>query len=228
LAEFDFQWAKLPSPATEYSSQRVEEFLAFTELPETFLQGKSCLDAGCGNGRWTWAMMQLGGRVTSFDVSEAAVEACKAVNANAYVADVLDLTVNRTFDFVLCWGVIQFLRFPKIGFKKVAGQVKPGGILHVMLYSKSRETYIELRERWKTLTHKQRLDLVEELARTRPERTAHGWWDALNPRYAWTFSEDEVRQMFIDNGFTDIKRTLQLRHWNINMQGKWQNAANGE
>ena len=102
--EFDYQWRNLPSPATEYTTDRIRELLGYVGLPASFFQGKICLDAGCGNGRWTYALQQLGARVRSFDVSLEAVAQCRHVNPEAYVSDILSPTPNPTFDFVLCWG----------------------------------------------------------------------------------------------------------------------------
>jgi len=60
IQELDFQWEKIPSPYTQYMEDRVKELLKFTKLPASFFRGKSCLDVGCGNGRYTRALQQLG------------------------------------------------------------------------------------------------------------------------------------------------------------------------
>jgi 2-polyprenyl-3-methyl-5-hydroxy-6-metoxy-1,4-benzoquinol methylase len=90
--EFDFQWRKLPSPYIEYTEKRVEEFLDLTRMPRGYFENKLCLDAGCGNGRWTYAMMRLGAKVVSFDVSSAAVEACRRVNLGSHQKGEITLT----------------------------------------------------------------------------------------------------------------------------------------
>jgi SAM-dependent methyltransferase len=100
--EFDYPWERLPSPAIEYTKDRIRELLDYVSLPSSFFLGKVCLDAGCGNGRWTYALQQLGAKVRSFDVSPEAVEKCKDVNPEAYVFDLLNLApIQRMISFFL-------------------------------------------------------------------------------------------------------------------------------
>ena len=69
---------------------------------DSFIKNKICLDAGCGPGRWTYAMQQLGAKeVTSFDISSEAIKKCKVINSDAYVQDILELKQNNFYDFVL-------------------------------------------------------------------------------------------------------------------------------
>ena len=59
-ASFDFQWADIP---TGHSMLDNEEFRpeppdmsAFTGLPPEWFKGKRVIDAGCGIGRYSWAL----------------------------------------------------------------------------------------------------------------------------------------------------------------------------
>lgn len=215
--EFDFQWQNLPSVATEYNTQRVKELLKFTKLKSSFFKDKLCLDAGCGNGRYTYALQQLGAKVESFDISEKAIQKCKKINTKAYVQDIMELKPNPTFDFVLCWGVLHHLEKPCKGFKQVASQVKPKGVFHVMVYHKNTQTiYAEGRKKWINLTSDERLDLIRDMIRLHGGNI-HGWWDALNPKYNWGFTPKEVKEWFKEEGFRKIKLT---QKYNINMRGK--------
>jgi 2-polyprenyl-3-methyl-5-hydroxy-6-metoxy-1,4-benzoquinol methylase len=144
-AEFDFQWANLPSANTEHTTARISEFLNLVELPPEWFNGKKCLDAGCGNGRWTYAMQMLRADVDSFDISPEAVEQCRKVNPKAEVKSIADLhPTNNGYDFVLCWGVLHHLSDPVAGFWGVASQVAYGGTLHIMVYhKKTQKVYVE-------------------------------------------------------------------------------------
>lgn len=214
--EFDFQWKNLPSPTIEYDDRRIEEFLNLTKLPRSFFLGKSCLDAGCGNGRWTWVMKKLGGKVRSFDVSPVAVETCRHVNENVYLSDIYALTENRVFDFVLSWGVLHHLPDPELGFRKVASQVRKGGTLHIMVYHKdTQEQYQEGRTRWSNLTPSKRLTYCKKMIR-KYGGDLFGWWDALNPTYNYSYLPSEIEQWFRTNGFSDITLT---QEFNVNMRG---------
>ena len=116
----------------EYNNDRVKEFLKLTGIKswyskdfaigkyrfdidikslykkDSFIKNKICLDAGCGSGRWTYAMQELGAkRVDSFDISEEAIKRCKEINSNAHVFDIWNLKPNPIYDFVFSWGVLH-------------------------------------------------------------------------------------------------------------------------
>lgn len=214
--DFDYQWRNLPSPALEYTEKRVEELLDYTGLSQEYFKGKRCLDAGCGSGRWTYAMQQMGSNVDSFDISSPAVEATQQVNPKAYVEDIMNLKPTADYDFVLCWGVLHHLKDPVEGFKRIASQVKSGGYLHVMVYHRdTQKTYDEGRRRWSNLTEAERLALCKKMV-SKHGGNIHGWWDAFNPTYNWSFHQDEVRKWFESYGFKDIRL---IKKYNINMIG---------
>jgi len=217
IQEFDFQWEKIPSPFTQYTEDRVKELLKFTKLPASFFRGKNCLDVGSGNGRYTYALQKLGAeKVDSFDVSEKAIKACKQVNPNAYVMDLMDLTPTFQYDFVLCWGVLHHLSNPYEGFRKVVSQVSFGGVLLIMVYNKATQgIYEEGRKTWSGLTYKEKIQLCKDMIK-KHGGNLHGWWDAYNPRYNWSFSEGEVNDWFKKARFWDTKRTDKPQ---INMRG---------
>lgn len=207
MTEFDYQWKNIPSKYIEYNYDRVEEFKRFTGGVDIY--AKYCLDAGCGNGRYSYAMNQLGGIVYSFDISP---EAIKIMNSpRAVVRDIMDLRPSLYYEFVLCWGVLHHLENPYEGFKKIALQVKPGGMLHIMVYHKDTQIKYEAqRIKWKTMSHEERLVFCKNT------NNPHGWWDALNPKYNHSFTEQEVEGWFKNNGFKDIKL---ITKYNINMNG---------
>jgi len=220
MRDFDYQWKNLPDKNIEYNDDRIKEFLNFTKLHSGDISGKYCLDAGCGSGRYTYAMMKLGAmRVDSFDISEEGVKKCQKINPTAYVFDIMNLKPNPIYDFVLSWGVLHHTAYPRKAFSKVASQVKKQeGTLHVMLYHKdTQKTYEEGRRLWKSLSQEERIMYCEEKAKS-GGGTLHGWYDAFNPEYNFSFTEDETKKWFKEEGFSKIKLT---KKYNINMQGKF-------
>jgi SAM-dependent methyltransferase len=202
----------------EFNETRIEEFLYNVGLPRSFFEGKLCLDAGCGSGRFTFALQQLGAKgVESFDISPEAVIKCRRVNPTAYVFDITTLEPTHRYDFVFCWGVLHHMKNPRKAFAKVASQVNPGGMLHVMLYHKDvvvLPQYANGRELWRNISPVRRL--IYCLRKAGNLRDLHGWWDALNPALAVGFTPEEIRQWFMEESFTDIVLTHE-KH--INMQG---------
>ena len=219
VPDFDYQWKNLPSRFIEYNGDRVKEFLKFTGLKRKSLKGKVCLDAGCGNGRYTFAMLELGAKVVdSLDISPEAVAKCQQINPRARVADIQVLEPNPSYDFVLCWGVLNHVPDPRLAFSRVSSQVrKDGGMLHIMVYHKdTQKPYEEGRKAWPNLTLEQRLMMCEEKART-VGGDIHGWFDAFNPTYNWSFAEQEPAKWFVEEGFEDVRLVTK---YNINMNGR--------
>jgi 2-polyprenyl-3-methyl-5-hydroxy-6-metoxy-1,4-benzoquinol methylase len=217
VPEFDFQWQCIPSPDIEYNDNRIAEFTGFTNIKS--LEGKYCLDAGCGNGRYTYAMQKLGAsKVDSFDVSTEAIAKCKDINSNAFVNDIMNLKPNPIYDFVLSWGVLHHLEDTRKAFSKIVSQVKDGGILHIMVYNiETQGMYEEDRKRWPILSIMERMNLCQKKV-VYFGGTIHGWFDTLNPKYNWGFTVDEVKKWFEEEGFTGIKV---ITTHNINVQGQF-------
>lgn len=223
LPDFDYQWKNIPSTNIEYNQDRITEFLQFTKINvNATIRGKYCLDAGCGNGRYTYVMLRLGAmRVDSFDISPEAVAKCKSVNPNAFVFDIMDLQPlpRPVYDFVLCWGVLNHVRDPRKAFSKVASQVnRSGGMLHIMVYhTDTQKVYEEGRRIWPTLSLEERLRYCEERVRALGG-DVHGWFDAFNPQHNWSFTEREVQGWFEEEGFSAIRL---VKKYNINMRGQF-------
>ena len=215
-AEFDYQWGNLPTTLIDYTPARVNELLNFTGLPREFFKGKIALDAGCGNGRYTYAMMELGAKVMSIDISEEAIKKCSQINEWSMQTSIMELGAIPFFDFILSWGVLHHTENPHEGFVKLVSVLKPGGTLHLMLYNKKGQgRYTKLREQFKALDEAGRLKMAQGLAK-KPEHV-HGWYDALNPEYNYGYDPLEIYGWFKDIGFTDIKL---VKEHNININGK--------
>ena len=214
MTEFDYQWKNLPSVLIEYNKNRVTEFLRFTGFDKDFLKGKSVLDAGCGNGRYTYAMQQLGATVDSIDVSQEAVSACKEINPKARILSVFD--IDRTgYDFILCWGVLHHTERPREGFDILTDALRSGGRLHIMVYNKSgQNTYIKLRKTFALLNEAGKLRLCRKYAKD--ESAIHGWYDALNPAYNYAYSVKDIVDWYKDD-YVDVVITGTS---NININGE--------
>jgi len=106
------------------------------------VRGKSVLEAGCGAGRFTEILLDAGARVVATDLSSA-VEPSYANHGSdrdyfVCQADVRDLPVTpRSFDIVICLGVIQHTPDPEQTIAALAGYVKPGGLLAIDHYARN-------------------------------------------------------------------------------------------
>lgn len=123
--------------AAEYA----EKFQAFAGLPgplETWFTGRTVLDAGCGEGRFTWLAAALGAaRVVAVDYSREALQrariATRGTSACEFVrADILNLPLRRVFDYAFSLGVLHHTPDSARGFQSIVGCLRPGG--HVTLF----------------------------------------------------------------------------------------------
>jgi SAM-dependent methyltransferase len=219
MSEFDYQWKHLPSPYIEHNIDRINEFKRFTGYSLDWFKGKSCLDAGCGSGRYTFAMLSMGAKVMSIDRSEEAVKKCKLINLRTYQIDISEIELYdfiTNFDFVLSWGVLHHTPTPEENFYRLAELVKPGGRMHVYLYHEDdQKQYEENRRIFKQLkTTEERLALCQRIAREK-KWNLHGIWDSLVPEYNWGTNEATVKEWFKNAGFKDIY----VSDYRINMNG---------
>ena len=241
MTDFDVQWKKVMEEdhfnerkgQFDFTEKRVEEFRKLTGIKNDGLDGKICLDAGCGPGRWTYSMQQLGAKnVDSFDVSDEAVKRCMEINPDAYVGSIFDLKPNPVYDFVLSWGVLHHNKNTREAFSKVASQVKKDGMLHIMVYNKKYDyeydgyrgiTSIEKHKEWEKLSFEEKIKICENKVKT-IGGDVHGWFDAFNPEVNFSFTPTEVKEWFEEEGFHKIKLRVKS-HFNsiptsqVNMNG---------
>lgn len=107
----------------------------FAELWRPRLSGKLWLDAGCGAGTYTRLVAQQGLDVVGVDYSMLTIVKARArspTDIGFVVSDVRHLPFSsRTFDGVLCFGVLQALAENKDALRELLVLVRPGGELWV-------------------------------------------------------------------------------------------------
>jgi len=111
--------------------------------PEWF-KGKNVLDAGCGNGRWAYALAKLGANYTGVDINKIALEKTKELIKDIDVKkefihssleDILEkLPEDNKFDLVISWGVVHHVKSFNLALDNLTKLVKDDGILYLYLY----------------------------------------------------------------------------------------------
>jgi SAM-dependent methyltransferase len=104
------------------------------------------LVAGCGTGRQAAliALRYPRDRITAIDISEASLDyarsRCAANGIDGIAFQRLDLheagRLGKSFDAIMCTGVLHHLPDPEKGWEALVGVLKPGGIMHIMVYSR--------------------------------------------------------------------------------------------
>ncbi len=176
-----------------------------------FFQGKRCLDAGCGAGRWTKTLQSLGANMKSIDVSTHGLASTRRFNEDVSKCSIFDIPnrgdLHRAFDFTLCWGVVMCTHDPQAAFNAVASTVKTGGSLYLMVYAPTYHTSPQVLE-WRARYHRECRTFEERLAfaysiADRPEN-AINLLDMLNTFYNWTIPLAVCAEWFRAAGFGDV------------------------
>lgn len=112
------------------------------ESPD-FFHGKTCLDAGCGGGRYSIAMALMGAKkVMGIDVGEEGLkdgakraDSLRLSQVEFQRKSILDSGLpDETFDFVCCCGVLHHTVGVEKGLREILRILKPGGSAYLLLY----------------------------------------------------------------------------------------------
>ena len=95
--------------------------------------GGRLLDVGCGNGEFLRVANEAGYSVRGVDISEPAIEKCKAQGFEAEVGDFPAMDFGETFDCITMWDVIEHLRDPVSFMEKARRSLNPGGVLFLKI-----------------------------------------------------------------------------------------------
>jgi SAM-dependent methyltransferase len=238
---FDFQWAEIPTGRYMLENAEFREAAPgyvsqFTGLPKDWFRGKRVFDVGCGLGRYSWALCQLGSEVLSLDQSEHGLrrtaEACRDFPGHRVMqVDLLKpIPINEQADLVWCFGVLHHTGDTYRAFKNVAPLVKPEGYISLMVYGEPRPLfgldYDELNEydywrrRTGNLSLRDKVRVLREnmkagLFRTVGDEHVHGYFDAISPPINDLHSFEEIESWLLEAGFGDIVRTVETRNHHV-------------
>jgi len=137
-------WKELSDEENLRTIQSIKNrFKSFNKIKfNSYFKNKNILEAGCGGGRFSYALSRLGPKkVTGIDFGvdglKNARQKFKASNLEFKKANVLDIPYkDNTFDFVLSNGVIHHTENFEKGLHEVIRVCKPGGDIYLYLYGK--------------------------------------------------------------------------------------------
>jgi SAM-dependent methyltransferase len=122
---------------------------------------RDVLDAGSGNGYFSWLAYRSGGRVVAISFEEAQVEKAKEFLLGYKKADPGRLQIKRrnlydlssetrTFDEIICFEVLEHLSRDRDVLKEFYRILRPGGVLHLCcpnrLHARHRSEVLDTKE----------------------------------------------------------------------------------
>ena len=137
---FEFEWQKhsriLPEHEKEFRHV-LEDVLSPGEF-----EGRVVLDAGCGQGRFSYFAHKYGAAaIVAFDLGEQSLIAKKNLgnieNIHVVQASIYNPPFKAVFDIICSIGVIHHLPEPEKGFRKLFGLAKEGGKCFIWVYGYS-------------------------------------------------------------------------------------------
>lgn len=226
---FSTQWKDLPQGnallTDPWFKDNVARILCEEEIllqPEWF-KGKEILDAGCGNGRWSYGFARLGANVTAVDVNEIALESTKKALEGFNVSKkfihsplekLQEKTHGKKYDLVFSWGVIHHCHSFNQALSQVAQHVKEDGILYLYLYGRESYSFEADLQLFKERilynsfpTQEEKMHFLLKKARGDRNRV-HIFHDLYAPLINRRLSFEEVQQALEIHGFSHIERTI--------------------
>lgn len=150
IANFGFEWLEYArfgwdDPTYNLSFERTM-FERKSFLDPDGLTDRIVLDAGCGNGRYTYWAAQSARYVFGIDlgagVESAAANTASLQNVQIVQADIFNVPFGAgTFDAIFSIGVLMHTGDARRATMALAKKVRPGGTLSVHLYGKGNHVY---------------------------------------------------------------------------------------
>lgn len=226
-ASFDFQWQHmaagkaLPTDAA-FMAHVADDLVRMVGQPKEWFAGRQVADIGCGIGRYSYGLLQLGAHVTACDQSAAALQRtgdlCAGFRERLSLKqiDLLEWDEIQAFDLAFSFGVVHHTGNTYRAISNVAGKVRPGGRMFLMVYSVPRDlpAYRDVNEYERIAEENRALSFEErrqDMIRRFGDDRAHGWFDATSPRINDRLTFDELHGLLAALGFVNITGRIVLR-----------------
>ncbi len=100
-------------------------------------KGETILDAGCGAGHYTQALVEAGAAVTALDIEPAMIDAIKSrLQVETMLGDLMAVRLEPRFDKIVCAGVLEFVQEPGAVVANLAKGLRPGGTMVILVLAK--------------------------------------------------------------------------------------------
>ncbi|MGL1862834.1 MAG: class I SAM-dependent methyltransferase [Pseudodesulfovibrio sp.] len=173
-----YEWTGVHPKGKGFSHQDPGIKVLDNPISPDLIRGKECVDLGCGMGRWTKTMLNIGAKsVLSIDMSESGLKSTSTFNPNTLRANLMELSeehpeLTEKFEFGNFWGVAMCTHDPLKAFLNAAGTIKSGGALYLMVYApegihSERSTCIQRRKFHSLTDFDARMQLLDDIVNRR-------------------------------------------------------------
>lgn len=224
-AAFDYKWTNInigrnSLQSEEHKSKVTHLLTTYTGKDSAWFEGKRVLDAGCGDGRFSYALLQLGCEVVSVDITEEAVHKtlvyCQDVAKGNHTASQANLLSSLDhlgkFEMVLAFGVIHHSGDTLLAMRNISSVLHPEGLFCFMVYGYPAWTekgHFDYQAQKDTLHFSNRgknmKQVHDSLAEQFDELSLRGWFDAIAPIIEDYYFDGQVFEMLINSGFYNIE-----------------------
>ncbi len=179
-----------------------------------YFKNKHCLDVGCGSGRYSLAMAELGAKeVVGVDIGEDGINYARKMcngrkNLSFKVASILEIPFDdNMFEFICCSGVIMHTKNPQKALEEIYRVLKKGGYAYFLVYGAqgiSWDLVIKLREICSSLGFDFLCNLMKAhgLDVNKRKHLLDNYFVPLIDFYTWA----QISKLFKNVGFKRIKR----------------------
>ena len=196
-----------PYPKWKSTTTNAIDISTFEFAPgQSYAPNSDILFAGCGTGKQIigFALTNPKSNITAIDLSPQSVTFAKLMaqrygitNVTFHVHNLLDIsTLKRSFDFIICTGVLHHLAVPKDGLAALENVLKPSGSMFLAFYSRAaRESLLTIKDEiLKSVDTKQGSITQEALKKWRASLSVE---QKNNPQY-------KLQDFFYLNGLYDL------------------------
>jgi len=99
--------------------------------------GERVLDAGCGDGELLHWLSSAGARPVGIDIAFAMAAECRRRSLLVSVQDLEYLALKSVFDWVVCFGALEFTTAPERAIAALGAALRPGGRLVLLFPNRS-------------------------------------------------------------------------------------------
>jgi len=225
---FNSTWKTLTLSDSENNYKKwidvIKGRLELNNFNQEFFKGKKCIDIGCGTGRFSFCMANLGANVWGIDPGKESISFGKmlakemgisATNFSVQNAYALEFEDNF-FDFATCNGVLHHLDHPVKALEEIYRVLKEDGKFWLYVEGSGgiyHDVWDTIQKSFIGIPYKDTLEIIEKIGI--PD--IHLWMDIFYAKYHFVSYEENERRLR-DIGFKDIKRMKSCKKFDLDIK----------